>query len=182
MAPAFIPEFTYLLEIPEWPEDVSKRLHNQFAKTAAREALENYQILFTPRKFKREAHNLYKYHDRKPGYIRWKNRRYHMGGMDMVKTGDSRDVMTKQYKIKVGGSAANNDLSATLTLRFPFKGGTGRFRKPQSAGAISLATLILEMQTFADDEPKRLAKWFLESYMRQVNEMRSTRRRVRIRS
>lgn len=176
----FIPKFTILLE---WPEDISNRRHNQFAKQAMRETLEVYHgsPRGFPRHFGRSGRQLYDYLPRNPKYVKAKNRRYGTGGLDMVKTGRTKNWMTRAYRLAVGGTAIARTLTGQLKLRFPFKGGSGRFRKAQSRGAITIQRLILEMQRFADDEPELLAKTFFESYMRQVDEFRRGRQRKRFR-
>jgi hypothetical protein len=177
----YIPQFSFLFE---WPEDISERRHNQFAKQAMRVVLEKYHgdKRGFPRHFTRQGRKLYDYLPRKPKYERWKQRKYGTGSIDIVKRGRTRQWMTSAYRLTVGGTAANRTLNGTLKLTFPFKGGSGRFKKPNSRGAITIQRLILELQRFADDEPRLLAQWFREEYMRQVDEFRRGRKRKRIRS
>lgn len=177
----YIPQFAFLLE---WPEDISDRRHNQFAKQAMRVTLEKYHASKTGfrRHFTREGRRLYDYQPRKVQYEQWKQKKYGNGSIDMVKTGRTRQWMQSAYRLTVGGTAANRSLNGTLKLTFPFKGGSGRFRKAQSRGAITITRLILEMQRFADDEPRQLAADFHAEYMRQVDEFRRGRKRIRIRS
>jgi hypothetical protein len=113
--------------------------------------------------------------------VKAKIKRYH-SGIDMVKTGRTKRWMTSAYRLSVGGTAVANTLTAVLKLTFPFKGGSGRFRKWRGKPAIKIRRLILEMQRFAPDEPELLAGWFLEEYMRQVEEFRRGRQRKRVRS
>lgn len=175
----YIPQFSFLLE---WPEDISDRRHNQFAKQAMRVTLERYHgdKQGFPRHFGRGARKLYDYLPRNPKYVKWKQKKYGTGGLDMVKRGRTRQWMLSAYRLTVGGTAASKTLNATLRLTFPFKGGSGRFRKPQSRGAVTIQRLILELQRFADDEPRLMAQWFHEEYMRQVDEFRRTRKRKRV--
>lgn len=178
---ALVPQFDFLLE---WPKDISDRRHNQFAKQAMRYALERYHEdkRGFPRHFKREGRRLYDYDARDVKYVRAKQKRYKTGGLDMVKTGRTRRWMLAARRISVGGTAIGKTLTGTLKLRFPFKGGTGKFRKPTSHGAITIQQLVAEMQRFADDEPPLVAQWFHEEYMRQVEEFRRGRQRKRVRS
>ncbi len=173
-----IPDFFYVFE---WPQDISDRRHNQFAKVAMRKTMERHHEEHIPRHFRRENTKLYDHKPRKPQYVRYKQRRWGQGGMDLVKRGRTRQWMTSAYKLTVGGSASDRTLNATLKLTFPFKGGSGRFRKAHSRGAITIRQMIHEMQTFANDEPAKIVDWFLRAYMEQVDEFRSTRKRVRTR-
>ena len=179
-----IPDFFYVFE---WPQDISDRRHNQFAKVAMREAIAKYHEKQVPRKFKRDARQRYGYKPRGKKYERYKQRKYGNGSIDMVKTGRTRRWMTSAYKLTVGGTASDRSLNATLKLTFPFKGGSGslaasRFGKGRRAnGARVIAQLISEMQRFANDEPALIVEWWRKSYMRQVDEFRATRKRVRTR-
>lgn len=175
-----IPQFSYLVE---WPQDIPERQHNVFAKQALRETLERYhrdRNAF-PRKFKRGNRQLYGFQPRQEAYVKYKQKRWRQGGMDMVKRGRTRAWMNMAYKLRLGGTAVAKTLSATLVTTFPFKGGSGRFRKPQSRQAITIERMIQELQRFADDEPRLMAMWFYEAYMRQATEYRRTRKRIRIR-
>jgi hypothetical protein len=177
----YIPRFDFLLE---WPEDISERRHNAFAKAALRYALEKYHSSPTgfPRHFGRSGRRLYDYMPRQEKYAKWKQQKYGTGGMDMVKTGRTRRWMTSAYRLTVGGTAGAQTLNAVLKLTFPFRGGSGRFRKRITKKGVNIQRMILEMQRFAADEPPQIVAWFNEEYWRLVNEFRSTRKRKRIRS
>ena len=103
------------------------------------------------------------------------------GPKHVVKRGRTRQWMLSAYKLRIGGVAAAHTLTANMILTFPFKGGSGRFRKPQARGAITIEQMIRELQRFADDEPRMMAIWFREAYMRQVDAFRSNRKRLRVR-
>jgi len=171
-----LPTFFYVFE---WPNDISDRRHNQFAKIAMRKVMERHHAEHVPRHFKRENARLYDHLPRKPKYVRYKQRRWGQGGMDLVKRGRTRQWMTSAYKLSVGGTAVARTLNATLKLTFPFKGGSGRFRKAQSRGSVTIQQMIAEMERFANDEPRKLAEWFLRYYMEQVEQFRATRKRRR---
>lgn len=175
-----VPRFAFLME---WPEDISDRRHNQFAKVAMRVVLQKYhddKNAF-PRKFTRAGRKLYGYLPRNPKYERYKQRKWGNGSIDMVKRGRTRQWMTSAYRLTVGGTASDRSLNATLKTTFPFKGGTGNFKKTPTRGALTILQMVKELQRFAEDEPRMLAIWFHEEYMRQVNEFRSNRKRVRTR-
>lgn len=179
-----VPRFAFLFE---WPEDISDRRHNQIAKAAMRETLRRYHDdnRAFPRKFTRAGRKLYGYKPRSHKYERYKQKRYGNGSIDMVKRGRTRQWMLSAYRLTVGGTASAGSLNATLKLTFPFEGGSGRFKNGTptkgARGSITILQLIQEMQRFADDEPRLMAQWFHEEYMRQVDQFRSNRKRVRTR-
>lgn len=174
-----IPQFAFLME---WPEDISDRRHNQITKIAFRKILERHHEEHIPRHFQRDNRRRYNHLPRKEKYVRYKQRRWGQGGMDLVKRGRTRQWMTSAYKMKIGGTAVARDITATLILKFPFKGGSGRFRKAQSRGAVTIQQMIKEMQRFGDDEPRKLSEWFRDAYMEEVEKFRSSRQRKRIRT
>lgn len=179
-----LPQIIFTLDVPTRPADLAKRWHNKYAKEAARYMIERHHEENVPKHFKRSARSRYGYRPRDPKYVRKKQRRWKQGGMDLVKTGRTRRYMTNQYKLRLGGTADKGTLTATLILRFPFKGGTGKWRRPAgprgARAQITIQTMIGEMQSFAADEPPQLLRWFEEEYWRQVENHRSSRKRTRI--
>lgn len=175
-----VPRFAFLFE---WPEDISDRRHNVIAKEAMREVMQKYHDdkRAFPRKFTRAGRKLYGYKPRNVKYERYKQQKYGTGSIDMVKRGRTRQWMTSAYRLTVGGTAAARTLNATLKTTFPFKGGSGSFRKSKARGALTIQQMIMELQRFADDEPRLMAQWFHEAYMRQVDQFRANRKRVRTR-
>jgi hypothetical protein len=92
--------------------------------------------------------------------------------------------MENQYRLRIGGTAANNNLTANLILRFPFKGGTGKFySRPRgnrgTRAVITIQQMIKEMQAIHRDEVPKIAKWFHYEYMRLVENHRANRKRLR---
>lgn len=179
-----LPQITFIIDVPERPKDLAKRYHNKYAKDAARYMMERHHAEHIPLHFKRSARSRYGYAARDPKYVRMKQRRWRQGGLDLVKTGRTRREMISQYKLKLGGNAVAGTLTATLILRFPFKGGTGKFRRPSgprgARAQVTIQQMIGEMQSFAHDEPPRLAAWFDEEYWRLVDAHRAGRKRTRI--
>ncbi|MCZ6655572.1 MAG: hypothetical protein O7D91_21395 [Planctomycetota bacterium] len=171
-------EMSLLLDLPERPADLAKRYHNKYAKQAARVMMEKHHAVNVPKHFKRGARQRYGYKPRNPRYVRSKQRRYHTGGLDLVKTSRSKRRMTTQFRLKVGGNAEQRTLTPVLILRWPFKGGTNKFKK-HSHQAVTIQQMTKEMERFANDEPAMLAKWFLDEYMRLVDNHRSARQRKR---
>ena len=178
------PVFTFVIDVPDRPGDLAKRWHNKYAKMAARHMMEKHHDEHIPMHFMRSARQRYGYKPRSLKYTKDKNKRWRGGGLDLVKTGRTRLKMTTEYRMKVGGSAENGNLNATLILRFPFKGGTGRFRRPSgprgARAQVTIEQMSVEMRSFAPDEPPRLAAWFNDEYLRLVEAHRAGRKRIRI--
>lgn len=182
-----IPTFQFVLEIDMWVEGLREREHNRLGKQAARETLEYHLKHHIPLHFKRNARHRYGYAKRDPKYVRYKQRRFKTGGMDLVKRGRSRKWVPRSAQIRVGGSATTNTLTkAKIVMRFPFAGGTGKrdARKRRTRGGIDLQQMILEVETFHPSELRKLRDVFVNSYFRQVNDLarRSKRRKITIRS
>jgi len=176
-----IPNFIWVVEVPERPADLAKRYHNKYAKEALAEAMEYHHEKHIPRHFTRPARRLYNYQPRDEKYIRIKRKRFpQSAGLDMRKRNNTQRLMTTQYKLRMGGSASGENLSANMTLRFPFRGGTGRRRKTNTKGGVTIQQMILEMQRFADDEPPKLAQKFHQAYWKKVDNHRKTRKRLRV--
>ncbi|MBW3543449.1 MAG: hypothetical protein KY476_24620 [Planctomycetes bacterium] len=175
-----LPKSVYWIEVPMRADDLAKRYHNQYAKEAIRETLEKWHGSEKGFKkhFRRDARERYDHFPRSEKYKRFKARRYH-STVDLIKTGQTKRYMQMVYKITAGGTAVGKTLRATLILRFPFKGGTGRFRKV-SQQQVSIEKMRIELERFDDEDPKILAQWFLAAYMRRVRNHRANRKRVRI--
>lgn len=156
-------------------------LHNRFVKLALREAAEEHWAKRIPEHFKQSAHSKYGYAKRNPGYILSKIKRFGRG-TDLVRTGDSEKLMRREKKIRVGGGGkleggGRRAIKATLQLRFAFKGGSGRFRKPGSYQAVTITQMIREVQTFTAQEAREIAAQIQRRYVQQVNTT-SARQRV----
>lgn len=174
-----IPQFIFVVDLPTRPADISKRHHNRIVKDAARAMTERHHRENIPKHFQRSARRRYGYAPRDPKYVRSKQKRFGTGGLDLVKRGRTRSWMKSAYKLRLGGNAEAGTLKSTLILTFPFKGGSGRLRKVGTRGGIVIQQMIREMERFADDEPKQLAEWFHEEYMRGVEKFRGGRKRTR---
>lgn len=177
-----LPQFVWIIDMPEWDEDVSKRNYNKFAKEALLETLEKYheQKEGFEKHFRRDARQRYRHWPRSPKYKKWKQR--HGSLIDLVKTGASKERMLSQRKIQIGGSGANGDLRGKLTVWFKpsLRGGSGSFRNPDHPSAVTIQKMIIELQRFDESDPGRLGKWFAEAFMKRVGEWRGQRKRRRI--
>lgn len=182
-----IPDFIWVLEIPTRPEDLVKRKHNEFAKNAMRGVIRNHWDKTIPGHFERAAARKYKHKKRDRKYIISKLRR-HGSAIDLVKTGRTMRAMTTISKITVGGTAQKETLTGKLTLRFPFKGGTGSLRRrapgtstvKQLSAVANLIQMRREIEAWTPGERKAAAELFLKLYMKQVNNYRGQRKRIRI--
>ena len=177
-----LPPMIFVIEIPTRPEDIAKRYHNKIVREAMTATAEQHHKKHVPDHFKATNRQRYNHAPRSKKYLAYKIKRFRHR-TDLVLTGRTKDWMTRAYKLRIGGNAEAGTTKATMILTFPFKGGTGRFKDPQTFKAAqaqkTIQMMIREMETFADDEKKRLADWFLEYYMRGVEKFRSGRKRIR---
>lgn len=185
-----LPNFVWVIEVPERAADLARRYHNQYAKEALRETIEQWHDSPKgfPKHFKRDARQRYRHFKRDEKYKRMKARKYH-STVDLIKTGRTQRRMESQYKLRLGGSATGGNLSVNLILSFPFKGGSGRFRTNLDRGHRQMQAeqnwkwieqMKIELQRFDDEDPKILARWFKANYMKRVEQHRAARKRKRI--
>jgi hypothetical protein len=176
------PTLTLALDIPTRPDDVARRHHNRMTKDALREVLEEHHQTRLPEHFSRAAHAKYGYAQRNEKYIRTKQRRYHTGGLDLVKTGGSRARMAREGHVVMSGAAEGSQkkLGGTLKLRFDFRGGSGRYRQPGAAQHIPIDQMRKEVRTFLAAERAEMARSFRAKYLAAYKAFRARRQRVRM--
>jgi len=177
------PQIEFVLTIPTRAEDMVQRVHNKIAKAALKHIIVLHHLRNIPRHFKRDARSRYGYAPRNPKYIRYKQRRYGQGGMDLVKTGASRtSMLATPPKIRMSGAAegGKKGLSGTLWLRFAFKGGSGRFRAQGTKQEAVIKRLIDEVRRVLPSEGHELAVDMLREYMRQVAALPKKQRRRKV--
>ena len=182
-----LPQFVCQLDIPTRAEDLAIRYHNKYAKEALKDAVIRWHGADRhdaaskgfPSRFTREAKTRFHHFERTEKYKRFKARKYH-STLDLVKTGDSREEMLHRFKIELGGTAEKGTITVTLTMRFAFRGGSGRFRKQDTRQEVVVQKMLLELQDCDQRDAEMVAKWTLEGYMKRVNEHRSTRKRIRL--
>jgi len=177
-------EFALEIEVPSRPEDIAVRHHNRFVKEALREVLKEHHSKRIPGHFKTSAHQKYGYQRRNPKYMRAKARR-HGSSRDLVKTGKSEQEMTNSAnaRITIGGSAegGKNAINGKLTLRFPWKGGSGRFKRDTPTyQRVTAQQMIKEMQAMTDDERLQMAVQFSALYWNRVSSYQGKRQRLRM--
>lgn len=177
------PKMEFDIQIPTRAEDMVLRNHNRFAKAALRHVLETHHSRNIPKHFKRDARSRYGYAPRNPKYVRYKQKRYRQGGMDLVKTGASRDrMLQKPPKITMSGAAegGKKSLSGSLRLRFAFYGGGTRFRALGSRQEKIVRQMHEEVRKVLPAEGHELAADLMKEYMRLVAAMPKRKRRRKI--
>lgn len=177
-----LPPMAFIIEIPTRPDDIAKRYHNKIVREAMKSTAERHHKEHIPEHFKATNRQKYNHKPRNEKYKAYKIKKYH-SRTDLVKTGRTKDWMIRAYKLRIGGNAEAGTTNAKLILTFPFKGGTGRFKDPQTKKAATaqrtIQQMIGEMETIPDSERKKLADWFLQEYMDGVNAYRAGRKRIR---
>ena len=201
-----LPKTIWIIDVPMRQEDMAKRYHNKYAKEALRETLDHWHGAPQGfrKHFQRDARERYHHFPRSEKYKRAKARGIKVEGkryystVDLIKTGRTKELMLHNKRITVSGTADGKNLRGTIILRFPFKGGTGRFRNPSVPKnlvqlikqdqlrekvihqALTIQKMRIELERFDEEDPKLLARWFLERYMKKVAAHRGGRKRVRI--
>ena len=175
------------------------RLHNRSSKEALRDEAVRHHKQRIPGHFTRSAAGKYKHQPRKPAYIRFKARRFR-SVVDLVKTGQARDAMTKTSPaIRIGGQAADESGAASkplkLTLTLPFhigqKAQAGYAKKARAAkqgrptrtrsrsSGVTIAQMRKELGTVTEDEGRDTARGFLKGYGRRLGEGLARAPRIR---
>lgn len=177
-----LPSMFVVIELPTRPEDIARRYHNKIVREAMKSTAEKHHEEHIPEHFKSTNRQKYKHAPRSEKYKAYKRKRWHRV-TDLVLTGRTKDWMERAYKLRVGGNAEAGTTTAKLILTFPFKGGTGRFKDPQTKRAATaqktIQQMIGEMETITDSERRKLGEWFLEEYMKGVDNYRAGRKRIR---
>ena len=175
-----LPQFVCELDIPTRTEDLAIRHHNKYVKEALFDAVvrwHGHAEGFKTR-FKREAKTRFHHFERQEKYKRYKARRYH-STVDLIKTGKSKEQMLSQAKIQIGGTAEKGTITVTVSMRFAFRGGTGRFRKETHQG-VTIEQMRIEVQDCDAKDAELVSKWTLEGYMKRINSHRASRKRIRL--
>ncbi len=177
------------IEVPAWPRDVSKVLHNRFAKEALRRTLVRHHDVTLREHFTAEAHSKYGYAERSARYNA-KKQRYGQP-IDLVKSGRSKNrILGPDYEIVLGGAAVEGkkDLEGKLIVRFAFSEELRYERKPRKSQRytaakrnITIQQMAKEVQAWTDQERREAAQYFVEQYMEQLNQFKAGRKRIRYR-
>ena len=181
----------WYMDVPTRAADLSRRLHNKFAKEAIRETIEDYHDRKSgfAKHWRRDARQRYNHKPRNPKYQAIKAKKYR-STIDIKKTGLTEQKMLSEWKVTSGGNAGDKTLNVTLIVRFPFKGGTGSFRTNKKRSAQRqrqaeqnwrwIEQMKIELQRFDDKDPVELAAEFGKRYWAKVEAHRGSRKRIRI--
>lgn len=175
-----LPKIAVTIEIPTRPGDIARRYHNLYTKQALFEALRVHHKTRIPGHFQAGAPSKYGYAKRSFKYNRWKQRKYGGNAKDLVKTGASEQEMTHRFELIGSGAAegGKKPVSATLRLRFPFRGGTGAYKADNPTyRAVSIQQMMREVQAFTAQERAEFADLFWRTYWGYVHKHRSARKR-----
>ncbi len=191
------------IPIPQFELDLpgrlvnSDRLHARIVRECVREELMAHWRNRIPGHFNRSATQKYRYaprvtryRRRGPGgqktisYAAWKQQKFGSNS-DLVKTGRSRHAMTTQSKITIGGTASIHSrkapgINGQLRMRFPFPGGTGARRKPNSKDGVDIAQMIREVSIVLPQESREMSESLADRYVTKVVSDTSRRQRMRI--
>lgn len=207
MAKDLLPKTIWIIDVPERPADLAKRYHNKYAKDALRDTLawwHKHADGFRDH-FERDNREKFRHFPRTEKYKRAKARGVLVEGkryystVDLVKTGRTKEKMLKEAKITASGTAEGKTLTGNIILRFPFRGGTGRFRRlhrvPQNLNqlirqnkvrdeimhqAVTIQKMRIELERFDEGDPRLLAERFLREYMQRVEAHRGGRKKIKI--
>lgn len=172
----------------------SGRAHNRIARGALRETLLTHATKRIPGHFTRPAHAKYGYAERSPSYRHFKQKKYH-SSIDLVMSGRTKQAMSSQRQIKIGGTAAGGTLKGDLILKFPFgvaaQAAFARRARGQSKGAplaararkdgkprVTIAQMRKEIATIAPNEVSEINKQLRDRYVDLVLTTTGARQRV----
>lgn len=156
------------------------RLHNSIVKDAVRDVLVEHHRRRIPGHFQRPAHGKYGYADRSPRYRAQKQRRYG-SSIDLVRTGRTRQQMTTQRQITVGGQATAGTIRGRLTLRFPFPGGSLRFKQDAlGRQRVTIEQMAREIRAITPDEIQQINREIRGRYVDGVKARAGERQLVKI--
>ena len=181
-----IPVITTTVTLPRDPA-VFQRDHNRALRTACAYAAEYHHRVHIPRHFQGFAAAKYGYAKRSPRYIKWKERviKGADGKQDLVFSGMTRSEITKNRAISA------TPKGATLRMRIPISGGTGRLmdeaarartgRKALTIRAITAQRNIImrvaEVEAISRDEINTLMGEVKRIYFEIVNQPHIRRRK-----
>lgn len=168
-----IPAMSFIIDLPE-PLSSHRSIvamHTRVAKECLRlEALRHHERRF-PGKFVRSAHAKYGFVRRKQSWI-FSKRNIWGSDTDLVASGRTkRTMLNTSPRLSVAGNA--DSIRATLRYRFPFPASVAK-----STNRVSLAQMILELQTTLSSEVADIANNFKHNYTAQIAHELRTRPRL----
>lgn len=174
--------FTATIEVPKLGELLvgsASRTHDRIAKQAVHDVLDIHWSRRIPGHFQRPAHGKYKYAERSKRY-RFRKQKKYGSSIDLVMSGRTRDLMTSQRRIVIRGTAAGGTLTGRLILRFPFPGGSQRFRKTGTRQAVTIQQMAREIEAFTPEEITQINAEVRERYTFYVKTATGPRQRVTV--
>lgn len=174
-------QLSFEIEVPKLGDFLvgnATRKHNQLVKRAVHTVLMQHWRQRIPKHFTRPAHGKYGYAERSARYRVRKQKKYGTS-IDLVRTGRTRHAMTTQFRITIGGQASSGGVTGRLHLRFPFPGGTRRFRRRGTRQAVTIEQMAKEIETITPDEVREITEQVRDAYMVLVDTDTSPRQRVK---
>ena len=148
------------------------RDHNKWLRAANVRAAKYHQRVHVPRHFQNFAAAKYGYLPRSQKYLKYKERRYG-STRPFVKTGATEDALVGMRQHEISATPKG----AKLTLRLPFKGGTGRFldakalkrlkkvhTESQVRAQKAAMARVAEMEAISPDEQRTLNEQIEQQY------------------
>lgn len=150
-----------------FPRDVRlyARDHATFLRDSLRETAREHHRRHIPWHFQNFAAAKYGFKPRTSKYRKWKAR-LGLPDLDLVFSGNTRRVVTTERQITA------TQKKATLIMRLPIEGGTGRFRKKEASltsAQVRILQLIEEVRAIATDEIQYLGDYLGKQYTDRVN-------------
>lgn len=120
-----------------------------------------------PRHFEAGAASRYGYAPRGAKYKAAKLRRYG-SSVDLVKTGRTRDEMTRNAAIDVSRNTAG-EVEATIRLQFPWT-VSSKYYRPAIGRAVTVRQMADEIAAITPDEMQTLANVYAAEYAQRISE------------
>lgn len=179
-----IPVARYTIDMPEIMLE-SERVHNRLVKEIVKEEAFKHWRGRIPQHFRQGTQKKYNFAPRlsfvgRLPYNAWKARKFR-SRTDLVKTGATKREMESNAQIVVSGSASGGKkgISARITLRFPFGGGSGRFRKETRQSQL-IKQLASEISRVTMSEAKEISLGIGDQYVKKLNSPAYARKRRKV--
>lgn len=179
-----IPVARYTIEMPEILLD-SERVHNRLVKEIVKEEAFKHWRGRIPQHFRQGTQKKYNFAPRmsfvgKLPYNAWKARKFR-SRTDLVKTGATKREMENNAQIIVSGAASGGKraIAARIVLKFPFGGGSGRFKK-ESRQSQLIMQLASEISRVTMNEAKEISLSIGDQYVRKLNSPAYARKRRKV--
>lgn len=157
-------------------DEAGPRVLNAAGKTALGEVLRTHHRRRIRQHFEATNREKYRHKPRTESTKRRKMARYR-SRTDLVKSARTRDRMTTQYQIRIGGTVAGTSarspgLTGTLILKFPFPASFDN-----STNRVTLADMRDEIGRWTPEEEKEAAAQFAEIYAKEISRATAGKKR-----